>query len=337
MMSSIRLSAPVITFLSPSSSASAAASAKLTQWSILRESSEPEIRKIWGVSWEFRALDCPETGSRIEYMAPTRSSSPVGGHHTLLAIQDGPHDNKVARDKLMESLSRTKRIVKILGYNLVARPVTPQALLGPSLRPVVSVSSTADLCSEPAKVQAIDGVLKEVALPFFDAGSSILDQLSVLPRIVTGLYRLDNGLALRPLPTSKADNSLPPASLVFHTVEPKDLSVDSQTIAAKIGFSGNQSSKGQTMLRHADTRGLDVRLCSSLKPTSMFCEAQESLLASSLAELQSDSVLRSTGEVDPRTLKADCWVEFRANMTRPSGFIKSNQPRIAKAPDLPYE
>lgn len=91
------------------------------------------------------------------------------------------------------------------------------------------------------------------------------------------------------------------------------------------------------MIRHNDMRGIDVRFCSSYKPSSMFCEAQESLLASSLDELQSTNVLKSTGKVDPRTLQTDCWVEFRANISRPMGYLKKTQPKIAKAPDLPYE
>jgi len=39
----------------------------------------------------------------------------------------------------------------------------------------------------------------------------------------------------------------------------------------------------------------------------------------------------------------DCWVEFRANLKKPSGFFtrntKSNRQshKVAKAPDIPYE
>ena len=94
--------------------------------------------------------------------------------------------------------------------------------------------------------------------------------------------------------------------------------------------------------------GMHVRLCSQQKPSSRFAEAQDSLFASSLSELQSQDVLLAKEETsaDPRTNNTDCWVEFRANLRHPLGFLplssllstaSSSPPKIAKAPNLPYE
>ena len=73
----------------------------------------------------------------------------------------------------------------------------------------------------------------------------------------------------------------------------------------------------------------------------MFAEAQESLLAASLPELQSSHVLEGAkGTVDPKTERMDCWAEFRATVRNPRGFLKRNEvivTKTAKAPDLPYE
>ena len=96
------------------------------------------------------------------------------------------------------------------------------------------------------------------------------------------------------------------------------------------------------------SKDVDIRLCPATKPSSMFAEAQESLLASSLSELQSKHVLThhsakdtaaADREADPKTNNMDCWVEFRANIRNPKGFLprQSASPRTAKAPDLPYE
>jgi hypothetical protein len=123
---------------------------------------------------------------------------------------------------------------------------------------------------------------------------------------------------------------------------------------------------GQYRLESDDLSGLDVRLCGSEAYQSMFCEAHESLLAGSLEQLQSLDVLgagrrwrglpvensamtshhskenRGTldDEIDPRTVSSDCWIEFRANLRRPSGFFNrrhTGKGGSAKAPELPYD
>jgi hypothetical protein len=83
--------------------------------------------------------------------------------------------------------------------------------------------------------------------------------------------------------------------------------------------------------------------------SSSFDESQESLLAGSLAELQSVNVVsegkhtnKNTEETsgDKNTAK-DCWMELRTNAKYPSGFLlsrgKKNPLTVAKPPDIPYE
>jgi len=231
-----------------------------------------------------------------------------------------------------------------------------------------------------AKPQRQPGGLKEIVIPFDPEGQgmSLLQELSSrLPSPVTALYEFPSviaprsgpeakktvsGLCLRPVPAAEADQSLSPPSLVFHFDEQEQGSVlaelagediaDEETSIAKIGFSG-LGKGGQVMLRHADLAGLDVRLCSNSRYSTVFAEAQESLFAGSLEQLQSVRVngapvtssqrkgTTTGGEqgtlIDPKTNQADCWVEVRANLSRPMGYLKRRKPKTAKAPDLPYE
>ena len=68
-------------------------------------------------------------------------------------------------------------------------------------------------------------------------------------------------------------------------------------------------------------------------------------MAGSLGELQSTNALLSgaePGSDDDKLGNADCWVEVRANMKKPSGYLrragsKNTKTKIAKIPDLPYE
>ena len=149
---------------------------------------------------------------------------------------------------------------------------------------------------------------------------------------------------LRPLPTAGEDTRLPPPSLIFDCHNLADILLKEQKglKVAKIGYSGNRI--GQLMLLHDDIQGLDVRLCSEKKVSSAFYEAQESLLAASVEELQSSNALIGDGQEgkdDKRTGRGDCWVEVRANLKQPSGFFQRgtarSKHRVAKIPDLPYE
>ena len=186
------------------------------------------------------------------------------------------------------------------------------------------------------------GALKEIVIPSYPTDSyadgrslfTTLQQSSQVHRPMPGLYQLPQGLCIRPLPSAKEDRNLPPPSLIFHTESLRDDYNDDETASFKIGFTGI-TGKGQLMLRckHYGSWGVDVRMCSATKPSSMFSEAQESLLASSLKELQSAHVLshrklnkqdekNMIRDEDPNINKMDCWVEFRATMKHPTGYIR---------------
>jgi len=207
--------------------------------------------------------------------------------------------------------------------------------------------------------------LRELAIPYFDDtfykdGSTVQRKLSEsLQRPVVGVYQFRHGgLALRPIPAAKEDRLLPGLTLVFQC---KNMEQYTRKIRekgaqiAKIGFSGT-AKFGQHIVLHPDLPGLDVRLDDSVKFSSSFSEAQDALLAGSLNELQNVNVLLEGGKEDVETRSkpdemnglGDCWVEFRANMKAPSGFIKRNTSgvivtrtqggsnKVAKAPDLPF-
>lgn len=216
------------------------------------------------------------------------------------------------------------------------------------------------------------GDLKEIVIPFdFSSNTSSTTWMDTLSstsrhssyRSVTGLYQLPySNIYIRPIPMAKEDRQygLSP-TLIFHsdTEHMDDVLEQNRTIQnevnttqiMKIGYTGRKS-HGQLMISDRSTfGGMHVRLCSQEKPTSMYAEAQDSLLASSLGELQSQRVLQTktdhSSSTDPRTNSTDCWVEFRANLRHPLGFIStsssllsnahSDPPKIAKAPNIPYE
>jgi hypothetical protein len=110
------------------------------------------------------------------------------------------------------------------------------------------------------------------------------------------------------------------------------------------------------MVGHYDFQGIDLRYCQSKELSSMFPEAQESLMAGSLDDLQNVNVMVKGGNaqisdnkaisshtrVDSMNGLGDCWVEFRANLKRPMGYFEGKSrrkpaQRTVKAPDLPYE
>ena len=217
------------------------------------------------------------------------------------------------------------------------------------------------------------GDLKEIVIPFDfsntapgnSRATTFIDILSrtnqdKFHRPVTGLYQLPNSnVCIRPIPMGKQDrqSNISPTLIFQSSVEHMDeilkrndttKTQDRTTKFMKIGYTGRQSD-GQIMISDGSQYGgMHVRLCSQQKPSSRFAEAQDSLFASSLSELQSQDVLLAKEETsaDPRTNNTDCWVEFRANLRHPLGFLplssllstaSSSPPKIAKAPNLPYE
>jgi hypothetical protein len=221
--------------------------------------------------------------------------------------------------------------------------------------------------------------LRELAVPFFAEISTLQRQLSQssLSRPIAGLYQFEqptsssdakeiqsqtstnNGLILRPIPTASEDFRLPPPSLIFQCAslsEAKDLIENEMGgVTAKIGWRGD-GQNGSLIVSHPSVQGLDIRLNEVANEwilNSYFDEAQEALLAASLDDLQSSHVMTEGSEgndkdinrqVDPKNLNADCWVETRANVMNPLGFLSKrlslkskNKPAVAKPPDLPYK
>jgi len=223
------------------------------------------------------------------------------------------------------------------------------------------------------------GKLRELAMPFFPGVSSLQTKLSKssLSRPLPGLYQCsvgskgtksatkrnvtnDPGLIFRPLPAAQEDLRLSPPSLVFQceSLEGAQKLVEGKLGGRieKIGWRGHGQS-GSLIVTHPSIIGLDIRICEApgneWKLEGMFAEAQESLLAGSLEELQSTHVVSegkgdntSTVKRDTKTLNADCWVEFRSNIKHPLGFFKQltsslfqkpARTKVAKPPDIPYE
>lgn len=222
----------------------------------------------------------------------------------------------------------------------------PTSVCGNSVQPV-QYTGDDDVVSSPFR-------LRELVLPYsgdatYEDGSSLISRLgdSALSRPRVGLYQWpQNGVAFRPLPAAKEDLTLPPPSLVFscESLDNAQRAIDDVgATSAKVGFSGHDR-KGQLIVKHKLLAGLDFRMCEAENLSSTFAEAEQSLLAGSLDDLQNDNVMaeggKRRGSSDAMNGLGDCWVEFRANIRNPSGFWKKDKTtlkRIAKAPPLPYE
>ena len=197
--------------------------------------------------------------------------------------------------------------------------------------------------------------LKEIVVPHFDHatyidGSTLISRLSLSSpnRPAIGVYEWPNSrTCIRPLPTAAEDQRLPSPSLIFHCESPDEVFriKDCGFREARIGYGGLGPDHGQVMLLHEDLKGLDVRYCPRTTISSTFSEAQESLLAGSLHELQSTNILISGGEGvkrDERIGNGDCWVEVRASLKQPSKYWQRSKGRkisqkVAKISELPYE
>jgi len=201
--------------------------------------------------------------------------------------------------------------------------------------------------------------LKEVVVPHFDYaaykdGSTFMSKLGLARtrRPAVGVYEWpinntrNTRTCIRPLPNCAEDQTLPSPSLIFHCESPEN-EVEIREYGfreARIGYGGGGMNRGQVMLLHKDLIGLDIRYCPRKNVSSAFSEAQESLLAGTIEELQSTNVLLAGGEEanhDERTDNADCWIEERAKFKRPLGYLwsksSSRKQRIAKIPIIPFE
>jgi hypothetical protein len=272
-----------------------------------------------------------------------------------------------SRDRLAEKLVKGEpsafETLRTLGSALTGRLTTRHYLPRQHERlPLLDLEAptTSQNFAEPSLGWEA-GELKEIVIPAYaDEGTTLFTTLNDSPHLtrpVTGVYQLPaSRLCIRPLPMAKEDRTLLSPSLIFHSDDMGDDVLrntdDASTHAVKIGFTGI-TGRGQLMLLDDDNKdksessAVDIRLCSATKASSMFAEAQASLLASSLSELQSKHVLThhsphdqtAKRESDPNLNRMDCWVEFRATIRNPKGFLPRQKagPRTATAPDLPYE
>lgn len=363
----------VLTLLSPSITASRRVQQFLTDWVGLTPINNETLYRgdaldnsivlgagafpfLTPIQWDSIDLTLPGGSTRLHLLAP-KTNGDRTGPLSLLALQQAD-SIQASRDLLAQALPRTANSMALGFQFYVQRKTLPvRHLLGPLALPLLQWSErddsliTSASADDAADFRSIQ--LKEVVIPVLADGmdQSLFSTLSALERTVVGLYRFPNSnTCLRPLPCGKEDHGLPPPSLIFHVhslndvlkKQPRRDCDNDATGFSRIGF--NSIQKGQVMLRSPILQGLDLRFCASTKRSSVFAEAQESLLAGSLPELQSTHVLDKGGnkdrEADPRTNNSDCWVEFRATLKRkPLSFLpkRSTMPKIANTPDLPYQ
>ena len=338
----------------------------------------PGLRRRWNSD----VSKCVFSGTIFHFLSLTSNGSDVAStnedhsccHLSLLGVTDSRNPGKQSdANSVQESRrliashvskedGRHLRSLRLITKHAAGRHISVSEILGFGAGlPLLYLPINDDLSSLETKSPRKPGGLKEIAIPHyvddsFPDGQTLLSMLgsSALHRPAVGLYQWPNqGVAIRPLPSAKEDRILPAPSLVFYS-EDLDQAADRLStlgaVSAKIGYNGLQNS-GQLMVSHPNLLGLDIRLTDSTDYTSSYPEAQEALLASSLAELQNVNVLLEGGkenkatraQMDERVNVGDCWVEFRANMKRPLAFVnrrvKSGERvrRSAMAPDLPYE
>lgn len=304
----------------------------------------PFLRK----QWDSVVSRCKASGTILHFLALENSSTETESLSVLAVVDGGDVSCTDAVTRSRNLLAENISVSKVSWKHSLGRSLEPKDLLGTNL-PILEFTDS-DMTTVDSS--SSDMRLKEVCIPHYDDdvyqnGETFLSMLSEssLNRPVIGLYQFNNGLAMRPLPSAKEDRSLPAPSLVFQCADTSEEELHG-VVTAKIGFSGT-SRQGQWMVAHADLPGLDLRLTDSNTFSSSFAEAQDSLLASSLSELQNENVLLEGGgnqraSSDAMNGAGDCWVEFRANLKQPSGFMKrkpkgAKADKVAKVPNLPYE
>lgn len=270
-------------------------------------------------------------------------------------------ENQIFPNSALES--RLRGLSFTVSHKL-GRDIQPSWLLRNTPTINLNKSSTSSDMASVAEPEVVTGggVLKEVALPFFPEYSTVQKELSssrLFSRPLPGLYQYNDkvktnsastGLIIRPIPAATEDLRLPPPSLIFHcssldnAKEIVERELGGKT--EKIGWRG-ATHRGNLIASHPSISGLDVRISEDWALSSSFDEAEQSVLAGSLDELQSSHVMSegkhngsdNTITADSKVNNSDCWVEVRSNMKRPSGFLKrfGSHPRVAKPPQLPYE
>ena len=338
----------VVTLLSPSPALSQSfkdwllanvgrsAMSKESSHLVAEHSNQEDDLDRWGAaSWNSVSINVScndETPSTtlLHLLSPAGfSATTKKGALSLLSIQHASSIEE-SRSQLAAAFAEKGSPLLIRLRRLFHRPIMPAHLLKQTLlqwnnetNSAVSPSKEIHVSQSTTRPQ-----LKEIVFPVENMA------LQLPSSGVTGVYQCSSQLAIRPLPPAIHDRVLTVPTLVFHQSDQNEVQPGPEW--HPIGFSSSR--KGQWMQYKY---GLDVRLCPSTIRESMFCEAQESMLAGSLEELQSTRVLgsKSQHDDDPRTNNMDCWVEVRANLKRPSGYFQPSKttPRFAKAPDIPYE
>lgn len=321
------------------------------------------LSAISSMNWDSVVSQCPNSGALVHWLSPDNATDARKGSFSLLGVT-----NRANKDDCSKSARRIlashfpNSILTLRLRHFLQRPITVDALLKRHQGlPVLDLPTVEESPSaKDTPTSSNNGPrLKEVAFTIYDDavyedGSSVFSKLSqsALLRPVTGLYGYgrENGIRLRPLPAAQQDLKRSPRPLVltFHTENLEEISSNSSASTieegsiqfSKIGFTGQGNGQLRVQVASGSTNplnGLDVRWCEQVKPTSVFPEAQESLLASSLPELQSADVLKSTGKSEPgaedaRIGSSDCWVEVRTMVKNPRGFVSSKRPKVATAP-----
>jgi hypothetical protein len=263
--------------------------------------------------------------------------------------------------------------LKLLAMQFLNKPITPHHITSlDNGLPLFLFPDDETLKTDEKSGQVQSKLkLREIVIPFDDEstypnGLTLLQSLSnsALPRPKTGLFQwtstsklsANGGFTIRPLPIAKVDLNVPSPSIIFQceSLDQVQSEFSRHAILNKVGF--NSMTSGQLMVNHHNLQGIDLRYCQSKELSSIFQEAQESLMAGSLDDLQNVNVMvkggnpQSVGEnpaasptrVDSMNGLGDCWVEFRANLKRPMGYFEGKSrrksvQRTVKAPDLPYE
>lgn len=302
-------------------------------------------------------------------------------HISLLSVVDieEKSDNsnalQYARDLLATRIEKGTNPfllrLKLMYFNAMNRTFTAKDLLGTNdvqieRKTMVQEGQSSLTNNDSEKTSRVSHeYLREIVLPYDPDHSSVISRLEDLncSMIKPGLYKLGT-FAIRPLPICSIDLELSPPTLVFHCPsldqvekdwnKEKDLDSELRIKLYKVGR--NSSNQGQLLIgSNALDGSLELRYCQSTEFSCFFAEAQSSLMASSLEDLQNVNVLLEGGQVKntPNTTSkemeniskldamnglGDCWKEFRVNIQSPRGFLKgSKYKRVAKAPDIPFE
>ena len=333
----------------------------------------------------FNSIGCfdKESGTVVHLLSVSNDSDSEQFDLSLLSITDSGNDHddaakcvQEARDEISRHIDkRTQNAMKLAALKAFKKSISPQNLTSLELPLLVlptNKTSNDDAAFIPNKTPS--SKLREIAIPFnyestYADGSSLSQKLSLsnLTRPKTGLYQMGNGgLVIRPLPSATSDFTLPSPSFIFQcdSLKNKEQALVNGVALSKLGCNGIE--RGQMLIHHHDVQGIELRFCEARQLSSSFAEAEESLMAGSLNELQNANVMVEGGKtksqydvkidvsnnsgnqgakklrIDAMNGLGDCWVEFRANIKHPLGFFDKKArtktvQRTAKAPDLPYE